>query len=73
MHSRGMTESLTVCALDERGVVTAIRRLAPERVVSFPTTGWLLEVPTRSLAPAVGSELTVVLPKQTESTPSAPL
>lgn len=58
VHSMGMRVPLLVIAIDNRGEVVRVTRLAPGRIFIAPTARHILELPIDAQPPLVGMALT---------------
>lgn len=57
VHGFGMRESLGVAAIRGDGRVVSVAVLRPGRVLSFPGSTWILELPPGEPLPAPGVQL----------------
>ena len=61
VHSWGMVDPLLVLALDGRGRVLTVRRLAPGTVWRHRGAAWMLELPVATRMPEVGAAIRLLV------------
>ena len=59
VHGRGLNHGLRLVAIDEAGLVVAVRALGPGRFAWLPDAAWVLEQPLDAPQPGVGLRLAI--------------